>query len=111
MRRRPWWMLLVLGLSGCVMTSSGFNRSLLESRLQEEAAKATDEDIKLVQQARPQLRFPCRVAVALKSGQGDWRWTVKDRQVMDGWAQALRQESFASDVVFMSSMFVQGEGL
>jgi rhombotail lipoprotein len=109
MVRKPWWLVLVLGLSGCVM-SSGFNRGLLESRLREENAKITDDDIKQIQTLKPQLHFPCRIAVALTAG-GDWRWAPKDRQALDHWDKALRDKGIASDVVFMSTMFLHGDSL
>ncbi len=109
MMRKPWWLVISLGLSGCI-TTSGFNRSALDARLHEEAAKVTDADIKQIQTFKGQLRFPCRIAVALRTGSGDWRWAPKDRQAMDAWATSLRQEGIASDVIFMSAMFVQGEG-
>jgi rhombotail lipoprotein len=103
-------LVILLGLCGCV-TSSGFNRNLLEERLHVEAAKVTDDVIKQIQTLKPQLHFPCRIAVALRAGSGDWRWTAKDRQVMEGWAKELRQQGIASDVIFMSAMFMQGDTL
>jgi hypothetical protein len=108
MRRIPWWLPLLVGLAGCVTTSSGFNRTVLEARLHEDAGPFTDDDIKQIQTLRPQLDFPCRIAVALK-GEGDWHWTFKDRQLMEAWADTLRKEGIASDVVFMSTMFMQGD--
>ena len=111
MRAKPWWAVICLGLSGCVMTG-GFNRPLLEMRLHEENAKeVTDEDIQEIQTLKPQLHFPCRIAVALKGSAGEWRWTFKDRQAMEAWASTLREEGIASDVIFMASMFMPGDSL
>lgn len=113
MRAKPWWAVICLGLSGCVMTG-GFNRPLLEMRLHEESAKekeVTDEDIQEIQTLKPQLHFPCRIAVALKGSPGEWRWTAKDRQAMEAWAATLREEGIASDVIFMASMFMPGDSL
>ena len=110
MLRKSWWLALALGLPGCTM-SGGFNRNLLESRLQDGCAKTTEDEIKHIQTLKAQLNFPCRIAVALKSGNGSWRWTPKDRQCMEAWADALRKDGSASDVIFMSTMFSQGENL
>lgn len=111
MRAKPWWAVVCLGLSGCVMTG-GFNRTLLEMRVHEETAKqVTEEDIQDIQTLKPQLHFPCRIAVALKGCPGEWRWTFKDRQAMEAWAATLREEGIASDVIFMASMFMPGDSL
>ncbi len=110
MTRNAWWPVLLLSLSGCMLTS-GFNRDLLESRLREGAGQITDKDVQEIQTLKPQLRFPCRIAVALKGERCDGRWTAKDREVMESWAGALRQEGIATDVVFMSALFIGGETL
>lgn len=110
MSARPCLAIVFLGLAGCVATS-GFNRTLLEGRLHEETNKVTDNDIQQIQTLKPQLHFPCRIAVALQAGAGEWRWTPKDRQAMETWAAALRQEGIASDVIFMSTMFMSGDTL
>jgi hypothetical protein len=99
--------------SGCMVMHGGFTRDSLQMRLREEADedkhKTTESDIARIQTLKPQLRFPCRIAVALRAERGPWRWTAKDRQQMESWADALRKEGIASDVVFMSSMFMKGE--
>lgn len=109
--RNSWYFLLVLGLCGCATTSSGFDRAVLQSRMHEDTVQITDEEIKQIQTIRPQLNFPCRIAVALKGDGNGWRWTGKDKQMLETWASTLRQEGIASDVIFMSSMFMQGETL
>jgi rhombotail lipoprotein len=102
---------VLLGLSGCAI-STGYNRGDLESRIHENAEKVVDEDIKEITALKPQLRFPCRIAVALTTtGQSECRWTPKDRQCMELWARSLRQEGIATDVVFMSNMFLKSATL
>jgi len=98
------------GLAGCVSTG-GFNRTLLEAQLREEAGPATDSDIQQIQTLKPHLHFPCRMAVALKEAGGDCHWTPKDRHEMEAWAHTLREEGIASDVIFMSKMFMAGDSL
>jgi hypothetical protein len=108
MIRKAWWLPILLSLYGCAITSSGFDRALLQNRMQEQKVQVTDDEIKQIQTLKPQLGFPCRIAVALTPG---WRWTAKDKQLMESWACTLRQEGIASDVIFMSNMFMQGETL
>jgi rhombotail lipoprotein len=111
MIRHAWWLFLACGLCGCAVTSSGFDRAVLQAHLTEENIQVTDDDIRQIQTLRPQLGFPCRIAVALKGECTSWRWTAKDKQMMEAWATTLRQEGFASEVIFMSSMFMHGESL
>ena len=110
MVKKCWWLALALGLSGC-LTSRGFNRNLLETQLNEGSAKITEDEIKHIKTLEAQLHFPCRIAVALKRGSSCWRWTPKDRQCMEAWSDALRKEGIASDVIYMSTMFSQGDNL
>jgi hypothetical protein len=109
MIRQAWWLVLVVGLSGCKVTSSGFDRAVLKSQMQEENVQVTDDDIKQIRTLKPQLGFPCRIAVALKGECEAWRWTAKDKQLMEAWANTLRQEGIASEVIFMTTMFMHGE--
>jgi hypothetical protein len=111
MIRKVCWFPIVFGLCGCAITSSGFDRAVLQTQMQQEAVQVTDDDIKQIQTLKPQLGFPCRIAVALKGDGNGWRWTAKDKQMMEAWAITLRQEGIASDVVFMSNMFMHGETL
>ena len=77
MIRKAWWLPIVLGLSGCAITSTGFDHAMLQERLHEQATQVTDDEIRQIQALQPQLNFPCRIAVALK-GEHEWRWTAKD---------------------------------
>jgi hypothetical protein len=111
MIRKLGWPALLLALSGCAF-SSGFSRDLLQARLREDAqATVTDDEIKTIQSLKAQLRFPCRIAVALQADGGDWRWTFNDKKAMNGWADSLRHQGIASEVVFMSGRFSRGETL
>ena len=85
MRLVPW-VLSVVVLSGC---ASGFDRGALKARMQSEALPTTDEEIQQVQALKPQLTFPCRIAVYLKPGPGGWRWTSQDKAVMEAWGKTL----------------------
>jgi hypothetical protein len=100
-------MLPCLALCGCVTTSSGFHREALEANLQEKGVHINDDDVKQAAAVKPQLTFPCRVAVYLdQPAHGEsWRWTAKDKELMKSWAGSLKESGVVSDVVFMSGMF------
>src|SRR5262245_58473009 len=92
-------------LSGCV--GSGFDRGALMARMQDDAFQVTDEAIAEAQSIKPQLRLPCRMAVYLKPGaRSDWRWSAKDRAVLESWAATLKCEGIASDVFLLPDMIV-----
>src|SRR5882672_4963444 len=105
-------MRAVLGLSllvasGCFAT--GFDRGALVERLQKEGVyEVQDKEIQEVRALKPQLAFPCRIAVYLKppSG-GDWRWTTQDKEILSHSAKVLEKEGSASSIIPMSGMFAK----
>jgi rhombotail lipoprotein len=108
-------MRIVLGLSLLVMSgcAAGFDRGALQQRFQMEGVAGSsveiqDKEILEVRALKPQLTFPCRIAVYLKppSG-GEWRWTSKDKEILDSSAKVLQKEGIASTVIPMSGMFAQ----
>ena len=58
---------------------------------------------------KPQLRFPCRIAVYLKPGDRDWRWTTEDKAAMEQWAATLKTDGIAADVFPLPDMLA-GKG-
>src|SRR5438105_2218406 len=101
------WMLPSLLLCGCVAMTSGFHREVLEASLQEKGMQIDDKDVKEVAALKPQLSFPCRVAIYLDHPDHgcSWRWTAKDKDLMKTWAYSLKEAGVVSDVVFMNDMF------
>jgi rhombotail lipoprotein len=104
-------MRAVLGLSllfasGC---ATGFDRGALVERLQKEGLyEVQDKEIQEVRALKPQLAFPCRIAVYLKPPSGsDWRWTSQDKEILNSSAKILQQEGIASTVIPMSGMFAK----
>jgi hypothetical protein len=105
-------MRAVLGLSlliasGC---ATGFDRGALVERLQKEGAiyEVQDKEIQEVRALKPQLTFPCRIAVYLKPPPGrEWRWTSEDKETLNASAKVLQQEGIASCVIPMSGMFAK----
>lgn len=100
-------------LAGCV--STGFNRGALHDQLRLEGAEAKevlDEDIQQVLALKPQLTFPCRIAVYLRPGKdASWHWTPQDKDLLNSWSAALGKEGIASNVVLMNDMFTSGADL
>lgn len=99
--------ILLLLLCGC---AHGFDRAALRERMNGDAVQSSDAAIAEARGLRPQLRFPCRVAVYLHpDGRGDWRWTPEDKAAMEVWATALKQEGIAADVFPIPEMLA-GKG-
>lgn len=107
MARARWMLLTVLALSGC---ATGFDRAALQTRMQNDSLQVTDESISQAQKLQPQLHFPCRIAVYLKpNSHADWRWSGKDKAVLESWASALKKEAVASDLFLLPDMLT-GKG-
>lgn len=99
---RYLWMLAVVPL-GC---GHGFDRVALHSRLRDDSFQINEAAIAKVMALKPQLQFPCNVAVYLKpSDSCDWRWTAKDKEILKGWADLLRQDGIEVNLFMISDMF------
>ena len=88
----------------------GFDRGCAVERLQKEGGDQSlqDKEIQEVSGTKPQLAFPCRIAVYLKppSG-GDWRWTSQDKEILNRSAKELEKEGIASSIILMSGVFAK----
>ncbi len=106
MVRRTAVFLIVISLSGCFARS--FERTEFAMHLQQEAAPAADVAIAQAQALKPQLTFPCRVAVYLPPRiSGPWK--AKEKEIVDSWATSLKQDGIVSDMFLMCDMFTQGK--
>jgi rhombotail lipoprotein len=93
---------------GC---AQGFDRAALRDRLNDGTIQINDTAIAEARATKPQLRFPCRIAVYLKPADRDeWRWTHEDKAAMEPWAAALKQEGIASEVFPLPEMLVGKSG-
>jgi len=93
--KRPLLLLAVLAC-GC---AQGFDRGALQERLNDGTLQSPDAAIAEARGLRPQLRFPCRIAVYFKPPQDrTWHWTTEDKAALDGCAAALKKEGIAADV-------------
>lgn len=96
-----------LFLCGC---AQGFDRAALQERLNDGSIQMPDEAIAAARAMKPQLRFPCRIAVYLQSSdRTEWRWTNEDRAAMETTAKTLIQEGIASQVFPLPEMLA-GKG-
>jgi rhombotail lipoprotein len=94
-------------LCGC---AHGFDRSALQERLNDGVIQTTDASVSEMRGLKPQLRFPCRVAVYLKpSNSHDWRWTPEDKVVLDQLTAVLKKEGVVADV-FPLPEIIAGKG-
>lgn len=92
---------------GC---TTGFDRKPDVARMQDSSITVSDADVAFAQSVKPQLKFPCRIAVYFTSHNSNyWRWTAKDKAAFESCGEALVREGIASDVFVMSSMFVGEE--
>ena len=99
-------LLLLPILCGC---ANGFDRAALRERLNDGTLQMTDQDIAAARAMKSQLRFPCRIAVYLKPGDNEWRWSHEDCAAMEAWANTLKQEGIASEVFPIPEMLA-GKG-
>jgi hypothetical protein len=106
MRRSFLVVFGVLLLAGCFHTSS-FDRAHMISRLQTESASYTvsDDEIAQVQEIKPQLQFPCRLAVYMSPAV---QWSMKDKEQVKAWGDSLKKQGIVSDYFLMSSLFSPG---
>jgi hypothetical protein len=106
MARRLSMLLLAVSLSGCF--ARGFDHNVLTTHLQQTSIIANDEEITKAQALKPQLTFPCRVAVYLPP-QVSGRWKAKEKEIVDSWERDLKKEGIVTDMFVMSEMFTHGD--
>jgi hypothetical protein len=103
--------LFSLFLAGCV-SSSGFDRGVLhESLCTKGETQVTDEEVKKAMELRPQLTFPCKVAIYLYDPDNrsyQWRWGPKDKELILSWMNDLKKAGVVGEAFFMSGMFTSG---
>lgn len=99
-------MLIPVLLTGCFSV----DRNYVQERLNDGTFQASDSAIADVRGLKPQLQFPCRVAVYIKPGEHDWRWTPDDKTNLMLWADELKRERIASDVFTLPELMVNAEG-
>ncbi|WP_020475535.1 hypothetical protein [Zavarzinella formosa] len=102
MRLKHLFLLMPCALGGC---ATGFDRDAMTARMSKESITVTDEEITKIRALRPQLSFPCKIAVHMSDEGDSWRWSQQDKQSLETWAKTLVDAGIASDVFFISDMF------
>ena len=114
-------VLVAVLLAGC---ATGFDRGALQQRLEGEELIVTDEAIREALQAKPQLKFPAKVAIHMVAEtyhpgtlypywprSGDWRWSLQDKESIETWTATLRDNGIVSDMFVMSEMVATSDDL
>ncbi|HLW66151.1 MAG TPA: hypothetical protein VKS79_12640 [Gemmataceae bacterium] len=105
MPRRASILVLALLLTGCF--ARGFDHPSVYTHLQPDPISNMDEEIVKVGLLRPQLTFPCRIAVYLPPSVNG-QWTSKEKDFVEAWATSLKTEGIAADMFLMSDLFTNG---
>jgi rhombotail lipoprotein len=99
--------------AGC---ASGFDRVAMETQLQEDRRIFTDDDDVLrIEQLRPQIQFPFRLAVVPplhlhRSWSDDVGGTEGERDEILAWGDKLKKEGIVSDFTLIPSMLLDPRG-
>ncbi|HZE95473.1 MAG TPA: hypothetical protein VE981_00450 [Planctomycetota bacterium] len=109
---------MLAGLAALVAVGcqGGFDRAAMESELQANCRIFVDDpDVFRVEQVRPQLQMPFRLAVVPPSmiNQRDGRQpgeTEGERAEIQAWGERLRREGIISDLILIPDMMVGGMG-
>lgn len=105
--RKHLSLLVPLLLCGC---AHGFDRNALQERLNDGSLQMSDTAIAEARGLKPQLKFPCRVAVYFQPERGDWHWTTDDKAAMKVWADSLKAEGIATELFPLPEMLVSTTG-
>jgi len=103
----------LLALAGC---STGFNRVAMQERLQQEARIFVDDpDVFQIEQVRPQLPIPFRLAVVPPSMINRPSWgqpgeTEGERAEILAWGEKLKAEGIVSELILIPEMLVGVNG-
>jgi rhombotail lipoprotein len=86
---------------GC---AASFNREALQARLRAEDPIFVDEDVRRIEQLKPQLRLPFRLAVPPPLPFGDW--SEAERREIESWAAPLQKAGVISDLILIPAMLI-----
>jgi hypothetical protein len=94
--------ILLLAAAGC---ASGFNRAAMQEKLWDGKPVFTDEDVRRIEQLKPQLSVPFRLAVAPPLHPG---WcapeTEGETEEILAWGERLKKEGVVSEFVLIPRM-------
>lgn len=88
-------------LAGC---GTGFNREAMRERMKGDPAIFGEAAVQAIEALKPQLQFPCRLAVAPPL---DWSaWSQAERDEIQSWAEPLRRAGVISEIVIIPRLIV-----
>ncbi len=99
----------ILASAGC---STGFNRVAMQERMEHEARIFVDDpDVFQIEQVRPQLQIPFRLAVVPPSMINRCAWgqpgeTEGERAELMAWGERLKKEGIVSELIVIPEMLV-----
>ncbi len=103
-------VLIGVAALGC---STGFNRQTMSAQMEEDQPLVFDDaDVLRVEQARPQLQFPIRLAVVPPTmlmnryGSGERRDTEGQRKEIMAWGEKLRDAGIVSDLFIIPEILM-----
>jgi hypothetical protein len=105
--KKTFLLVVSVVYAGC---GTGYNRGALDASLQESrrAYVSSDLTVEQIEQTRPQMSLPARIAVAPPVGGASSGWTADEIRVIESWAAPLRAAGVASEVVILPSSLVDG---
>ena len=102
-------ILIGVAAAGC---QSGFNRDQMNTRLQDEKPLVFDDmDVLRIEQTRPQLQFPIRLAVVPPSMFNESRWDMPgesegQRKEIQVWGEKLRDAGIVSELILLPEILI-----
>jgi len=89
-------------------SAHGFDRGQLSQSLTDESKQVTDQDIRSAMARKPQLKFPFKLAVELRSDEC-YRcrntWREEDKQKILSWGEQLKQAGVISQMFIVPDVF------
>lgn len=95
-------LIVCLASVGC---ASGFNPSLMREQLRQQRLEFSSLDVKQIEEVRPQIHLPMRVAVAPPFGYR--QWTKEDKELFSECEKELRREGIVSEIILIPHLVVE----
>jgi hypothetical protein len=96
-------LLAALSAIGC---SASFNRAEMESRQWGGEKVFTDDDLRRIEQLRPQLTPPIRLAVAPPMREYGTPELDGEREAVEAWGAELKKSGLVREVIFLPNMLL-----
>ncbi|MGF1582199.1 MAG: hypothetical protein ACFCD0_22980 [Gemmataceae bacterium] len=98
---------LVFSLAGCV---ANFDHAKARYQLENSSLQIADENnesIESIRALRPQLTFPCKLAVYLHPSEyNQWEWTSEDKKILEAWGMELQRKNVVQNAFLLPGMLL-----